>query len=138
MKTDLPAAALPLLSSRQAIQRAALYPLRTIAVMALVVGIFFGRAYTIGIALAGTAVVAVGWVMARVALGKGHIQGAGSALLRLLVAVMLKWALLIALLIVALVVLRLPLLALLLGLVAGLGLQMWALYQQQTAHSKGS
>jgi len=138
MKTDLPAAALPLLSSRQGIQRAALYPLPTIAVMALIVGVFFGWPYTIGIALAGTAVVAVGWIGARVALGKGHIQGAGSALLRLLAAVMIKWALFIALLIVALGVLQLPLLALLIGLVAGLGLQMWALYQQQMAHSKGN
>jgi len=132
MKSEFPAP-LPLLSGRQAIQRAALYPLPIIAVLALVVFGLLGWRYAAGIALAGTTVVMVSWIMARIALGKGSVHGAGSALLRLLAAIMIKWALLIILFIMALVVWRLPLLALLMGLIAGLGLQMRALYTHQTS-----
>jgi len=126
MKTDLPAASLPLLPSRKAIQHANLYPLIGIAVTALLFGLMSWQ-HAAGVALAGGTVVLGGWLAARVALGKGHVHDAGSALLRLLAAVMIKWTLLIALLSIGLVGWQLPPLALLAGLVLGLVLQMRAL-----------
>jgi len=129
MKIDIPAAALPLLSSRKAIQHASIYPLIGITVTALLFALISWQ-HAVGVALAGGTVVIGNWLAARVALGKGQVQGAGSALLRLLAAVMIKWALLIALLSIGLVGWQLPPIALLVGLVVGLALQMRALVRR--------
>jgi len=126
MKSDLSTTTLPLLPGRKAIQHAAIYPLLGIMVTALLFGLLSWQ-YSAGVALAGGSVIAGSWLAAQVALGNGRIYGAGTALLRLLAAVMIKWALLISVLAIGLVAWHLPALALLIGLVLGLGLQMFVL-----------
>lgn len=112
-------------AGRRLMLRAAVYPLAAVAVLALAF-LFMGPKYAIGAAASGLAVVAGGWIAARMALG-GGVQAAGSAMMRLIVAVLLKWVLVIAVLVLGFVWLRLPPLALLAGIAVGLMFQVLAL-----------
>lgn len=105
--------------------RAAVYPLVAVTVLALAF-LLKGPGYAIGAAASGLAVVAGGWLAARVALG-GGVQAAGSAMMRLIMAVLLKWVLVIAVLVLGFVWWRLPPLALLAGIAVGLMFQVLAL-----------
>ena len=112
-------------AGRRLMLRAAVYPLIAVIVVALVF-LLMGPKYAVGALLSGLAVVAGGWLAARVALG-GGIQAAGSAMMRLVLAVVLKWVLVIAVLMLSFFWLRLPPLALLAGIAVGLMFQVLAL-----------
>lgn len=105
--------------------RAAVYPLVAVTVLALAF-LMVGPKYAIGAAASGLAVVAGGWLAARMALG-GGVQAAGSAMMRLILAVVLKWVLVFAVLALGFAWWRLPPLALLAGIATGLMFQVLAL-----------
>ena len=112
-------------AGRRLMLRAAVYPLVAVAVLALGFLVLSPK-HAFGALISGLAVVAGGWVAARVALG-GGIQAAGSAMTRLILAVVLKWVLVIVALVLGFVWLRLPPLALLAGIAVGLMFQVLAL-----------
>lgn len=113
-------------AGRRLMLRAAVYPLAAVAVLALVLLLLAGPKYALGALASGIAVSAGGWVAARMALG-GGVQAAGSAMSRLILAVVAKWALVFGVLAVGFVVFRLPALALLAGIAVGLMFQVLAL-----------
>ena len=113
-------------AGRRLMLRAAVYPLAAVAVLALVLLLLAGPKYALGALASGTAVSAGGWVAARMALG-GGVQAAGSAMSRLILAVVAKWALVFGVLAVGFVVFKLPALALLAGIAVGLMFQVLAL-----------
>ena len=106
--------------------RAAVYPLAAVAVLALAFLLLAGPKSAIGAAASGLAVVAGGWIAARMALG-GGVQAAGSAMMRLILAMLLKWVLVIAVFAIGLVWLKLPALPLFAGLAVGMMFQVLAL-----------
>ena len=112
-------------AGRRLMLRAAVYPLVAVLVLSLVL-LLLGPKWSFGAALTGVAVVAGGWVAARMALG-GGVQAAGSAMTRLIVAIVLKWVLVFAALALGFAWLRLPPLALLAGVATGLMFQVLAL-----------
>ena len=96
------------------------------AAIALLVALAFlpaGAAAMASAALGGFAVLLGSVVAARLALG-GGIGTAGAALVRLLLAMLFKWACIAAVLVLGLAVWRLPPLGLFAGLMAGLVAQM--------------
>ena len=105
--------------------RAAVYPLAAVAVLALAF-LLMGPKYAVAALVSGVAVSAGGWVAARMALG-GGVQAAGSAMTRLIVAVVAKWVLVFGALAVGVLVFKLPALALLAGVAVGLMFQVLAL-----------
>jgi len=113
-------------AGRRLMLRAAVYPLAAVAVLALAFLLLAGPAYALGALASGIAVSAGGWVAARMALG-GGVQAAGSAMSRLILAVVAKWALVFGVLVVGFVVFKLPALALLAGIAVGLMFQVLAL-----------
>lgn len=113
-------------AGRRMMLRAAVYPLAAVAVLALVLLLLAGPKYALGALASGIAVSAGGWVAARMALG-GGVQAAGSAMSRLILAVVAKWALVFGVLAVGFVVFKLPALALLAGIAVGLMFQVLAL-----------
>ncbi|MGH8463673.1 MAG: hypothetical protein ACRESP_15755 [Pseudomonas sp.] len=113
-------------AGRRLMLRAAVYPLAAVAVLALAFLLLAGPKYALGALASGVAVSAGGWVAARMALG-GGVQAAGSAMSRLILAVVAKWALVFGVLVVGFVVLKLPALALLAGIAVGLMFQVLAL-----------
>lgn len=108
--------------------RAAVYPLVAVAVLALVFLVVSPK-HALGALASGLAVATGGWVAARMALG-GGVQAAGSAMARLIVAVVAKWALVFGVLAVGYLVFKLPALALLAGIAVGLMFQVLALARQ--------
>lgn len=113
-------------AGRRLMLRAAVYPLAAVAVLALAFLLLAGPKYALGALASGIAVSAGGWVAARMALG-GGVQAAGSAMSRLILAVVAKWALVFGVLVVGFVVFKLPALALLAGIAVGLMFQVLAL-----------
>ncbi len=113
-------------AGRRLMLRAAVYPLAAVAVLALAFLLLAGPKYALGALASGVAVSAGGWVAARMALG-GGVQAAGSAMSRLILAVVAKWALVFGVLAVGFVVFKLPALALLAGIAVGLMFQVLAL-----------
>jgi len=113
-------------AGRRLMLRAAVYPLAAVAVLALAFLLLAGPKYALGALASGVAVSAGGWVAARMALG-GGMQAAGSAMSRLILAVVAKWALVFGVLAVGFVVFKLPALALLAGIAVGLMFQVLAL-----------
>ena len=113
-------------AGRRLMLRAAVYPLAAVTVLALAFLLLAGPKYALGALASGVAVSAGGWVAARMALG-GGVQAAGSAMSRLILAVVAKWALVFGVLAVGFVVFKLPALALLAGIAAGLMFQVLAL-----------
>ncbi|KRG74209.1 membrane protein [Stenotrophomonas chelatiphaga] len=105
--------------------RAAVYPLAAVIVLALGF-LLVSPKHALGALLSGLAVAAGGWVAARMALG-GGVQAAGSAMARLIIAVVAKWAVVFGVLIVGILVFRLPAVALLAGIAVGLMFQVLAL-----------
>lgn len=113
-------------AGRRLMLRAAVYPLAAVAVLALAFLLLAGPKYALGALASGVAVSAGGWAAARMALG-GGVQAAGSAMSRLILAVVAKWALVFGVLAVGFVVFKLPALALLAGIAVGLMFQVLAL-----------
>jgi len=113
-------------SGRRLMLRAAVYPLAAVAVLALAFLLLAGTMYALGALASGVAVSAGGWVAARMALG-GGVQAAGSAMTRLILAVVAKWVLVFGVLMVGFLVFKLPALALLAGIAVGLMFQVLAL-----------
>jgi hypothetical protein len=113
-------------AGRRLMLRAAVYPLAAVAVLALAFLLLAGPKYALGALASGVAVSAGGWGAARMALG-GGVQAAGSAMSRLILAVVAKWALVFGVLAVGFVVFKLPALALLAGIAVGLMFQVLAL-----------
>jgi hypothetical protein len=113
-------------SGRRLMLRAAVYPLAAVAVLALAFLLLAGQKSALGALVSGVAVSAGGWVAARMALS-GGVQAAGSALARLIVAVVAKWVLVFGVLMVGFLVFKLPALALLAGIAVGLMFQVLAL-----------
>jgi hypothetical protein len=105
--------------------RAALYPLLAIAVAAAG-SLFLGPKYALAILLAGLSTVLGGWLAARTALG-GGVQAAGAAMTRLILAMVLKWVLIIVALVLGFALWRLPPVGLMAGIAVGLFFQMLAL-----------
>ena len=112
-------------TGRRLMLRAAVYPLAAVAVLALAF-LLVGPKYALGALASGVAVSAGGWVAARMALG-GGVLGAGSAMARLIIAVVAKWALVFGVLMVGFLYFKLPALALLAGIAVGLMFQVLAL-----------
>ncbi len=108
--------------------RAAVYPLAAVTVLALLF-LLMSPKHALGALASGVAVSAGGWVAARMALGGGMV-GAGSAMARLIIAVLAKWALVFGVLAVGYLVFKLPALALLAGIAVGLMFQVLALARQ--------
>lgn len=106
--------------------RAAVYPLAAVAVLALAFLLLVDQKYALGALASGVAVSAGGWVAARMALG-GGVLAAGSAMARLILAVVAKWVLVFGVLMVGFLVFKLPALALLAGIAVGLMFQVLAL-----------
>ncbi|HAI47423.1 MAG TPA: hypothetical protein DCM50_12135 [Stenotrophomonas sp.] len=113
-------------SGRRLMLRAAVYPLVAVAVLALAFLLLAGPMYALGALASGVAVSAGGWVAARMALS-GGVQAAGSAMTRLILAVVAKWVLVFGVLMVGFLVFKLPALALLAGIAVGLMFQVLAL-----------
>ncbi|CBA17390.1 hypothetical protein [Xanthomonas albilineans] len=112
-------------ASRRLMLRAAIYPLVAVVVVSLAFSCL-GMKYAIGAAVTGLATVAGGWLAARTALG-GGVQAAGSAMARLIVAMVFKWVLVFAVLALGFAWWRLPPMALLAGIAVGLMFQVLAL-----------
>ncbi len=115
-------------TGRRLMLRAAVYPLAAVAVLALAF-LLMGPKYAVAALVSGVAVSAGGWVAARMALG-GGVQAAGSAMTRLIVAVVAKWVLVFGALAAGVLVFKLPALALLAGVAVGLMFQVLALARQ--------
>ncbi len=113
-------------AGRRLMLRAAVYPLVAVAVLALALLLWGGPKAALGALISGVAVSAAGWVAARMALG-GGVQAAGSAMTRLILAVVAKWVLVFGVLMVGFLVFKLPALALLAGIAVGLMFQVLAL-----------
>jgi len=113
-------------SGRRLMLRAAVYPLVAVAVLTLAFLLLAGPMYALGALASGVAVSAGGWVAARMALS-GGVQAAGSAMTRLILAVVAKWVLVFGVLMVGFLVFKLPALALLAGIAVGLMFQVLAL-----------
>lgn len=105
--------------------RAAVYPLVAVAIASALFLLLGGR-YAAGVALTGLATAAGGWVAARTALG-GGVQAAGVAMTRLILAMVLKWVLVIVALWLGFALWRLPALALLAGIAIGMISQVLAM-----------
>lgn len=112
-------------AGRRLMLRAAVYPLAAVAVLALVF-LMVSPSHAIAAAVSGLAVVAGGWISARMALG-GGISGAAAAVGRLVAAMVLKWILVIAVLALGIIQWRLPPMALLAGIAVGMMFQVLAL-----------
>ncbi len=112
-------------AGRRLMLRAAVYPLAAVVVLALAF-LFMGPKYALGALVSGVAVVAGGGLAAWVALG-GGVQAAGSAMVRLLMAFLLKTVLIVAVLVLGFVWWRLPPLALLAAIPVALMFQVLAL-----------
>ncbi len=112
-------------AGRRLMLRAAVYPLAAVAITSLGL-LLVGPRYSAGLALTGFATVLGGWVAARTALG-GGIQAAGIAMVRLILAMVLKWVLVFVALALGFALWRLPPLALLAGIAIGLIFQVLAL-----------
>ncbi len=112
-------------AGRRLMLRAAVYPLAAVAITSLLF-LLLGWKYAAGNALTGLAAVAGGWLAARTALG-GGVQAAGAAMTRLILAMVLKWVLVIVALALGFGLWRLPPLALLAGIAIGLIFQVLAL-----------
>ncbi|AAW73979.1 conserved hypothetical protein [Xanthomonas oryzae pv. oryzae KACC 10331] len=112
-------------AGRRLMLRAAVYPLAAVAITSLGL-LLVGPGYSAGLALTGFATVLGGWVAARTALG-GGIQTAGIAMVRLILAMVLKWVLVFVALALGFGLWRLPPLALLAGIAIGLIFQVLAL-----------
>ncbi len=113
-------------AGRRLMLRAAVYPLVAVAVLALVLLLMAGPKAALGALASGVAVTAGGWFVARMGLD-GRVRPAGSALLRLVLGMAAKLALLIVVLVVSILVFKLPGLALLAGIIIGLTFQALAL-----------
>lgn len=112
-------------AGRRLMLRAAIYPLVAVAVLALAF-LLVGPRHAVAALATGVATVAGGWMAAWVALG-GGVQAAGSAVARLVLAMVLKWVLLFVVLALALLWWRLPAMPLLAGVAVGLIFQVLAL-----------
>lgn len=115
----------PVETGRRLMLRAAVYPLVAVAI-ASVLFLLLGSRYAFGVALTGVATVAGGWVAARTALG-GGVQAAGAAMTRLVLAMVLKWVLVIVALALGFGLWRLPATALLAGIAIAMIFQVLAL-----------
>jgi len=112
-------------SGRRLMLRAALYPL--LAVAAAAAGfLLLGPKHSLAVLLTGLATVAGGWLAARTALG-GGVQAAGAAMVRLILAMVFKWVLIIVALVLGFGLWRLPPVGLLAGIAIGLIFQVLAL-----------
>lgn len=112
-------------AGRRMMLRAAIYPLIAVAITSLGF-LYLGGRYAAANLLTGIATVAGGWFAARTALG-GGVQAATSAVTRLVLAMLLKWVLVIVALALGFLLWRLPPVALLAGVGIGLIFQVLAL-----------
>jgi hypothetical protein len=112
-------------AGRRLMLRAAVYPLLAVAVSSALF-LLLGVRYALGVALTGLATVLGAWLAARMALA-GGVQAAGAAMTRLILAMLLKWIMVIAALALGFGLWRLPPLALLAGIAVGLIFQVLAL-----------
>ena len=112
-------------AGRRLMLRAAVLPLAAVAVLALIF-LAMGKAHAIAAGASGLAVVAGGWLAARVALG-GGVQAAASAVGRLVAAMVLKWVLVIAVFALGITVWRFPVAPMLAGVAVGMMFQVLAL-----------
>ena len=102
---------------RKALRAAALQLLVVLLVAALF--LLRGVPQALAAALGGVAMVLGGLAVARIALG-GGVVGAGTAMMRLLAGMVLKWAVVFGVLLVGLGAWKLPPLPLVAGLLTGL------------------
>jgi len=113
-------------AGRRLMLRAAVYPLAAIAALALVFFLLKGASHALGALASGLAISAGGWFAARTALG-GGVQGAAPAAIRLVLAMVLKWVVVIVVLALGFIVWKLPPIALLAGVAVGMMFQVLAL-----------
>lgn len=115
----------PVEAGRRVMLRAAVYPLVAVAIASSLF-LLVGAKYAFGVALTGIATIAGGWVAAHTALG-GGVQAAGAAMTRLILAMVLKWVLVIVALALGFALWRLPATALLAGIAIAMIFQVLAL-----------
>lgn len=112
-------------AGRRMMLRAAVYPLVAVAVVSLIF-LTQGTQHAMAAAVSGMAVVAGGWLSARVALG-GGVSAAASAVGRLVAAMVLKWIAVIAVFALGIIVWRFPVVPMLAGVAVGMMFQVLAL-----------
>lgn len=112
-------------AGRRMMLRAAVYPLVAVAVVSLIF-LAISPLHAAASAASGLAVVAGGWLSARVALG-GGVQAAASAVGRLVAAMALKWVVVIAVFALGIIVWRFPVVPMLAGVAVGMMFQVLAL-----------
>lgn len=115
----------PVEAGRRLMLRAAVYPLLAVAIAGLLF-LLVSAGHAAGVVLTGVATVAGGWLAARAALS-GGVQTADSAVLRLVLAMVLKWVLVIVALALGFLLWRLPPIALLAGVAIAMIFQVLAL-----------
>lgn len=111
-------------AGRRIALRAAAFQLLAVTLVAGLF-LFWGVPQALAAAWGGAAMVLGGLVVARLALG-GGVVGAGTAMMRLLAGMVLKWAVVVAVLLVGLGAWKLPPLPLVAGLLTGLVAQVLA------------
>ncbi|WP_083489683.1 hypothetical protein [Stenotrophomonas ginsengisoli] len=112
-------------AGRRLMLRAAVYPLAAIVALALIF-LLISKLHAVAVLASGLAVVAGGWLAARIALN-GGAQAAASAVGRLVAAMALKWVLVIGVLAIGIIQFRFPPMALLAGIAVGMMFQVLAL-----------
>ena len=112
-------------AGRRLMLRAAVYPLAAIVALALIF-LLISKLHAVAVLASGLAVVAGGWLAARIALN-GGAQAAASAVGRLVAAMVLKWVLVIGVMAVGIIQFRFPPMALLAGIAVGMMFQVLAL-----------
>ena len=112
-------------AGRRLMLRAAVYPFFAVVALALVF-LLISTTHAIAALASGLAVVAGGWLAARIALN-GGAQAATAAVGRLVAAMVLKWVLVIGVLAIGIIQFRFPPMALLAGIAVGMMFQVLAL-----------
>lgn len=105
-------------AGRRLVLRATAFQLVVVLLVALVF-LVWGKSQALAAAVGGLGMVAGGWVAARLAFGAGT-TGAGTAMLRLLAGLMVKWVTVVVVLVLGIGVWKLPPLALIAGTLAGM------------------
>ncbi|MEL1265387.1 hypothetical protein [Pseudoxanthomonas putridarboris] len=111
-------------AGRRLVLRAAVWQLMAVLLVAAVF-LLRGVPQALAAAVGGLAMVAGGLVAMRLALG-GGVLGAGTAMLRLMAGVMVKWVVVFAVLLLGVGVWKLPPLPLMAGVLTGLVAQVLA------------
>jgi F0F1-type ATP synthase assembly protein I len=112
-------------AGRRLVLRATAFQLGAVLLVAMAF-LLWGKSQALAAAVGGLAMVAGGWFAARLAFGAG-VTGAGTAMVRLLAGMVIKWITVVVVLLLGIGVWKLPPLALLAGTLTGMAAQALAM-----------